>query len=145
MGASSPCALCAFDALRIRDDVQSQRQFAEIKLRACVKIGEIRRDLEKAQGHRANDGTKSKEEILRDAGIAKRTAHNLGRHCVWFLGRIVSRDRSLAIAYLVRAAADKADKSRLAKGYFPALALAPTVRAVVEAQAQISDTQAKKL
>jgi hypothetical protein len=56
--------------------VESQRQFAEIKLRACVKIGEIRRDLEKAQGHRANDGTKSKEEILRDAGIAKRTAYN---------------------------------------------------------------------
>src|SRR5262249_37028119 len=33
---------------RIRDDVESQRQFAEIKLRACVKIGEISRDLEKA-------------------------------------------------------------------------------------------------
>ena len=34
---------------RIRDDIESQRKFAEIKLRVCVKIGEISRDLEKAQ------------------------------------------------------------------------------------------------
>jgi predicted transcriptional regulator len=61
---------------RMRDDSEVQRQFAGIKLRVCVKIGEISRDLETAQGHRANDGTKSKEEILAEAGIAKRTAYN---------------------------------------------------------------------
>jgi hypothetical protein len=39
---------------KIRDDSDSERQFAEIRLRAIRKIGEINRDLEKAfpdKGH----------------------------------------------------------------------------------------------
>src|SRR5215510_4800161 len=61
---------------RIRDDVESQRQFAEIKLRACVKIGEISRDLEKAGNQYAlpADG-KSKEQQLAEAGISTSAAH----------------------------------------------------------------------
>src|SRR5262245_19478141 len=36
---------------KIRDDSDSERQFAEISLRAIRKIGEISRDLEKAESH----------------------------------------------------------------------------------------------
>jgi hypothetical protein len=63
--------------------VEAQRKFAEIKLRACVKIGEISRELEKAQTihtewHGAeirlpSDG-KSKEQQLAEAGISTSTA-----------------------------------------------------------------------
>jgi hypothetical protein len=61
---------------RVRDNSEAERQFAEIRLRASIRIGELSRDLETAQGLRANDGTKSKEQILDDAGLAKRTAYN---------------------------------------------------------------------
>jgi hypothetical protein len=36
---------------KIRDDSDSERQFAEISLSAVRKIGEISRDLEKAESH----------------------------------------------------------------------------------------------
>ena len=35
---------------RVRDDLDAQRQFAEIRLRACIRIGEISRELETHQG-----------------------------------------------------------------------------------------------
>jgi hypothetical protein len=48
-----------------------------IRLRACIRIGEISRDLETPQGkHSADDRTKSKEQTLSDAGIANRTAYD---------------------------------------------------------------------
>jgi hypothetical protein len=59
---------------RVRDDAESQRRFAEIRLRACVRIGELSRELETAQGLRPNGRTKSKEDTLQEAGLAKSTA-----------------------------------------------------------------------
>jgi hypothetical protein len=64
---------------RIRDDDESRRKFAEIKLRACVKIGEISRELERAEAHGGKiclptDG-KSKEQQLKEAGISTSTAN----------------------------------------------------------------------
>jgi hypothetical protein len=64
---------------KIRDDFESQQRFAEIRLRACQRIGEISRDLEKAQynkGHGTvvpSDG-KYKAEVLAEAGISTSTA-----------------------------------------------------------------------
>jgi hypothetical protein len=63
-----------------RDDKESRRKFAEIKLRACVKIGEISLELEKAQynkGHGTvvpSDG-KYKEQQLKESGISTSTAN----------------------------------------------------------------------
>jgi hypothetical protein len=65
---------------RVRDNSEAERQFAEIRLRACIRIGEISRELETAQGMRnelsADVCTKSKEETLKEAGIPKRTAYD---------------------------------------------------------------------
>ncbi len=62
----------------MRDDADAQRQFAEIRLRACIRIGEISRELEKAQGARTelrdNGDVKLKTETLANAGINLRTA-----------------------------------------------------------------------
>jgi hypothetical protein len=68
---------------RIKDDKESQRQFGEIRLRACVRIGEISRDLDKVAGFKGNqyevlptDGKKqTKEEQLKEAGISTSTAN----------------------------------------------------------------------
>jgi hypothetical protein len=49
-------------------------KFAEIRLRACIRIGEISRELETHQGLRSNDETKSKEQTLKDAGISRVSA-----------------------------------------------------------------------
>ena len=63
------------------DDAESQTRFAEIRLRACIRIGEISRDLEKAGHGGAGGGTKipstgiSKEQQLAQAGISTSTAH----------------------------------------------------------------------
>jgi hypothetical protein len=67
---------------RIRDDKESQRQFGEIRLRACVRIGEISRELDKAEfkpGKGACLPTggktgKTKEQQLKQAGISTSTA-----------------------------------------------------------------------
>jgi hypothetical protein len=67
---------------RVRDDVESQRRFAEIRLRACMRIGEISRDMEK--GHKIGRGEgeiqlptdgKLKSELLEEAGISTSTAN----------------------------------------------------------------------
>jgi hypothetical protein len=47
-------------------NTESQRRFAEIRLRACIRIGEISRDLETHQGLRAKDGTKLTKEDRTD-------------------------------------------------------------------------------
>jgi hypothetical protein len=50
---------------------------AEIRLRASIRIGELVRDLEKAQGIRkplATGGKKSKEQAILAAGLSVRTA-----------------------------------------------------------------------
>ena len=60
---------------RVRDDAESQRKFAEIRLRACQRIGQLSAELETHQGHRLNDVTKSKEQVLNDSGISKPTAN----------------------------------------------------------------------
>jgi hypothetical protein len=63
----------------VRNDFESQQRFAEIRLRACQRIGEISRDLEKLQGAPTellpNDGKKSKAETLAEAGISTSTAN----------------------------------------------------------------------
>ena len=66
---------------RIRDDMPAQRNWAEFRLRACMRIGEISRDLEKAEKIGGpgkfkvpNDG-KFKSEVLADAGISTSTAN----------------------------------------------------------------------
>jgi hypothetical protein len=62
----------------VRNDFESQQRFAEIRLRACQRIGKISRDLEKLQGARTEllptDGKKSKAETLAEAGISTSTA-----------------------------------------------------------------------
>ena len=65
---------------RIRDDEESKRAFAEVRLRACIRIGEISRDLETAQGARTelhpNDRKKLKADTLEEAGIPISTAND---------------------------------------------------------------------
>jgi hypothetical protein len=64
---------------RVRDDAESQRRFAEIRLRACLRIGEISRELEKAKpGPITSDRSEviTKEQTLNNAGIAVSTAHD---------------------------------------------------------------------
>jgi predicted DsbA family dithiol-disulfide isomerase len=64
---------------KMADNPEAERQFAEVKLRACIRIGEISKELEKAQpnkGHGSeipNDG-KTKEEQLNEVGISTSTA-----------------------------------------------------------------------
>jgi hypothetical protein len=66
---------------RVRDDADAQRQFAEIRLRACIRIGEISRELETAKHGGAGGGSKlptmgtSKAEQLAEAGISTSTAN----------------------------------------------------------------------
>jgi hypothetical protein len=65
---------------KIRDDYESRQRFAEIRLRACQRIGELSRDLEKAlpnKGHGADlpaDG-KTKETQLAEVGISTSAAN----------------------------------------------------------------------
>jgi hypothetical protein len=60
---------------KIRDDFESQQRFAEIRLRACQRIGEISRDLETRQGQKQlRPSERTKSELLADAGITLRTA-----------------------------------------------------------------------
>lgn len=64
---------------RVRDNSEAERQFAEIKLRAAIRIGEISRELEKAEpnhGHGAGlpISGKTKEQALAEAGISTSTA-----------------------------------------------------------------------
>jgi hypothetical protein len=64
---------------QIRDDRESQQRFSEIRLRACQRIGELSRDLEKVVtigGGKVGipiDG-KPKEQTLAEAGISTSTA-----------------------------------------------------------------------
>lgn len=63
-----------------RDDIETQAAFKEIYLRACIRIGEISRELETAQGDRTElhpaSRKKSKTDALADAGISTSTAHD---------------------------------------------------------------------
>jgi hypothetical protein len=73
-------ALAAYS--RQRDDRELEVWVREIHLRACVRIGELSRDLDQAQTLRQADGAtvrlpaggKSKAEALADAGISTSTA-----------------------------------------------------------------------
>lgn len=62
---------------KIRDDKPTETRFAEIKLRAVIKIGELSRELETHE-HRINrrdtDDAPTKTQQLAEAGINKRTA-----------------------------------------------------------------------
>jgi hypothetical protein len=60
---------------------EAERQFAEIRLRAAIKIGELSRELEKAPPIRGDllptDGKKiTKEQTLAEAGISTTTAND---------------------------------------------------------------------
>src|SRR5262249_50292606 len=59
---------------------EAERGFAEVKLRASIKIGELSRELEKAQGFAAtilpNDRKNTKTEALKQAGIPISTAND---------------------------------------------------------------------
>lgn len=58
--------------------MESQQRFAEIRLRACVRIGELSRELETAKNQydaRPN-GRTSKSEALSKAGISRSTAND---------------------------------------------------------------------
>jgi hypothetical protein len=64
----------------IRDDKESQRKFGEIRLRACVRIGEISKELDKSKGGSNPQSTlpidgKSKEQQLKEAGISTSSAN----------------------------------------------------------------------
>jgi len=69
---------------RQRADVDMERWTAEIKLRAVRRIGELSKELDKAQGGRTdrlsnNAVTKSKEKALKRAGITKMSASRFER------------------------------------------------------------------
>jgi hypothetical protein len=62
---------------RARDDAESQRKYAEIRLRACQRIGVLSAELETAESHGGkiclpSDG-KSKADKLAEAGISTST------------------------------------------------------------------------
>jgi hypothetical protein len=63
-----------------RDNPEAERQFAEIRLRACIRIGEISRELEIKAGRLNNSSERSEElsksKSLAIAGIALSTAHD---------------------------------------------------------------------
>lgn len=64
---------------QMRDDAESQRKFAEINLRACIRIGELSRDLETAKpGPITSDRSDviSKTQTLENAGISRSTAND---------------------------------------------------------------------
>lgn len=66
---------------RVRDNSEAERQFAEIRLRASIRIGELSRDLEISKGGRPNNSSErspefSKADTLKQAGIAIRTAND---------------------------------------------------------------------
>jgi hypothetical protein len=69
-------------AYRIVNNAEAERQFAEIKLRAVIKIGKLSRELERAKAGRrpANSSDRSeeltKEQALAQAGIPVSTAHD---------------------------------------------------------------------
>jgi hypothetical protein len=65
---------------RIAEDDELERTATEIHLRAMQRLGELCRDLDKAQGARTdkplpNAGKKSKADTLAGAGISTSTAH----------------------------------------------------------------------
>ena len=64
---------------RQKNDIEMERWVAEIKLRAFTRIGEISRELEKAEAHVGKiclpDSGKSKAQTLNAAGISTSTAH----------------------------------------------------------------------
>jgi hypothetical protein len=72
-------ALAAY--ARQRDDRDLEVWVREIHLRACVRIGELSRELERAEPGGAGGGSKfpavgiSKAQVLADAGISTSTAH----------------------------------------------------------------------
>ncbi|MDT8265142.1 hypothetical protein RQ832_17960, partial [Roseomonas sp. DSM 102946] len=72
-------ALAAY--ARQRDDRDLEVWVREIHLRACVRIGELSRELERAEPGGAGGGSKfpavgtSKAQALADAGISTSTAH----------------------------------------------------------------------
>lgn len=72
-------ALAAYS--RQRDDRELEVWVREIHLRACVRIGELSRELERAEPGGAGGGSKfpavgiSKAQALADAGISTSTAH----------------------------------------------------------------------
>jgi hypothetical protein len=79
---------------RQRDDKEMERWVKEIHLRACIRIGELSRELETARtgtvaggprgGFALPDGRKSKAEALAGAGISTSTAgryEELTRRC----------------------------------------------------------------
>jgi hypothetical protein len=68
---------------RVRDDVEAQRQFAEIRLRACMRIGQLSRELPKGKpGPKPGQGKLGdtdvaqfdKENVLERTGINIRSA-----------------------------------------------------------------------
>jgi hypothetical protein len=65
---------------RIRDDEQMLIDAAELQRRACIKIGELSRELDKAQGARTDTSSersdKVKSKALKAAGISRSTAHD---------------------------------------------------------------------
>lgn len=73
-------ALAAY--ARQRDDSEMHVWVAEIHERACIRIGQISRELETAEHGGAGGGSKvrtdalSKADTLAEAGIAKRTAYD---------------------------------------------------------------------
>ena len=73
---------------RVRDDTEAQRQFAGIRLRACIRIGELSRDLAHGKpGPKAGKNQLSdtdvaqfdKENVLERSGIELRTAERYWR------------------------------------------------------------------
>jgi hypothetical protein len=63
----------------VRDDAESQRKFAEIRLRACQRIGVLSAELETAEqakgGRHPTDGKPTKTDQLATAGISTSTAN----------------------------------------------------------------------
>jgi hypothetical protein len=107
-------ALAAY--ARQRDDRELEVWVREIHLRACVRIGELSRDLDQAQTVRQADGAtvrlppggKSKAEALADAGISTSTAQRYEELAGGREAQAQAAGRAAMEAYFAQSRADGA-------------------------------------
>lgn len=100
-----------------RDDRQMEAWVKEIHLRACIRIGELSRELEVSDqargGRRPTSGKPTKTEALAEAGISTSTAHR-------YEELAGGRDEQARVA--VKAGADAYLANARAEGEVPTLA-----------------------
>lgn len=100
---------------RLRDDKEMEVWVREIQLRACIKIGELSRELEKAEVAGGRGGQpelrlpssgKSKADALSEAGISTSTAHRYEELAGGREEQAQASGKAAAEAYFARSRAD---------------------------------------